>query len=162
MSLKEGESMEEEVKPQSERRPTRHMRHNDREFREEHGIDTDPRHDHSTRHVEEYHRHDLFDFEDPMTDSDYDDLDEETGIYHDEDPYMHSSHHVKRHHSEEQYYHSRERYYPEDAYHAAGTMKYDVIHEDELVAHALGKEHIKEEPVPVPAPTPAPIPVPAP
>ena len=27
-------------------------------------------------HLEEYHMHDLFDFDDPMTDSDYDDLDE--------------------------------------------------------------------------------------
>ena len=36
-----------------------------------------------------------------MTDSDYDDLDEETGIYHDEDPFYHQAHHVKRHYSEE-------------------------------------------------------------
>ena len=75
---------------------------------------------HERTHLEGDHPHDLFDFDDPMTDSDYDDLDEYTGIYHDEDPELHKSHHVKRHYTEEQYYHARDRYFPEDAYRAAG------------------------------------------
>lgn len=41
------------------------------------------------------HRHDLFDLDDPQSDSDYDDMDEETGIYHDEDPYVHPAQHVR-------------------------------------------------------------------
>lgn len=104
--------------------PEREMR---REFREEHGIDVEPHHSHSAHHLEEFHRHDLYDFDDPMSDSDYDDLDEETGIYHDEDPLTHASQHIKRHHSERQYYHAREKYFPEDSYHAAGTMPYDIV-----------------------------------
>ena len=83
---------------------------------------------------------DLYDFDDPMEDSGYDDLDEFTGIYHDEDPRLHSSHHIKRHYTEEEYYHARDRYFPEDSYHAAGQMKYDVVAEEELIAHAIGKE----------------------
>ena len=83
---------------------------------------------------------DLYDFDDPMEDSGYDDLDEYTGIYHDEDPRLHSSHHVKRHYTEEEYYHARDRYFPEDSYHAAGQMKYDVVPEEDLIAHAIGKE----------------------
>ena len=71
---------------------------------------------------------------------DDDDLDEESGIYHDEDPYWHPSHHVRHHFSDEQYYHSRDRYFPEDSYHAAGQMKYDVVSHDVLEAHALGRE----------------------
>lgn len=98
-------------------------------------------------HLEDYHRHDLFDFDDPMSDSDYDDLDEDTGIYHDEDPVYHPSHHVKRHYTEEQYYHARDRYFPEDSYHAAGQMKYDALSEEDLVMHALGKQK-KVEPKP--------------
>ena len=95
-------------------------------------------HEKEHEHLEDRHYHDLFDFDDPMSDSDYDDLDEYTGIYHDEDPTYHPSHHVKRHYSEEQYYHSRDRYFPEDSYHAAGQMQYDVLSEEDLVAHALG------------------------
>ena len=83
---------------------------------------------------------DLYDFDDPMSDSGYDDLDEYTGIYHDEDPRLHSSHHIKRHYTEEEYYHARDRYFPEDSYHAAGQMKYDVVPEEDLVAHAIGKD----------------------
>jgi len=90
--------------------------------------------------LEEHHYHDLFDFDDPMADVDYDDLDEYTGIYHDEDPRYHPSHHVKRHYTEEEYYHSRDRYFPEDSYHAAGQMKYDVLSGEDLIAHALGKD----------------------
>ena len=78
------------------------------------------RHDHKHDHLEDHHKYDLFDFDDPMSDSDYDDLDEQTGIYHDEDPHWHSAHHVKHHYTDEQYYHSRDRYFPEDSYHAAG------------------------------------------
>ena len=44
---------------------------------------------------------DLFDYDDPMSDRGYDDLDEYTGIYHDEDPVYHPAHHVKRHYTEE-------------------------------------------------------------
>ena len=51
--------------------------------------------------LERYHRYGLYDFDDPMSDSDYDDLDEYTGKYHDEDPIFHPSHHVKRHYDEE-------------------------------------------------------------
>ena len=51
---------------------------------------------------------------------------------------------MKRHYSEEQYYHSRDRYFPEDSYHAAGQMKYDVVTDEDLVAHALGIK--KKEP----------------
>lgn len=78
------------------------------------------RHDHKHDHLEDHHAYDLFDFDDPMSDSDYDDLDEQTGIYHDEDPLWHPSHHVKHQYTDEQYYHSRDRYFPEDSYHAAG------------------------------------------
>ena len=53
---------------------------------------------------------------------------------------MHASHHVKRHYTEEQYYSARDRYFPEDSYHAAGQMKYDVVPEKEMIAHALGIE----------------------
>ena len=90
-----------------------------------------------------------------MSDSDYDDLDEDTGMYHDEDPMFHPSHHVKRHYTEHQYYDSRDRYFPEDSYHAQGKMKYDVLSEDQLVMDALGKKK-EPEPAPVAAPTPAP------
>jgi len=75
-----------------------------------------------------------------MSDSDYDDLDEYTGRYHDEDPVYHPSHHVKRHYSEEQYYHSRDQYFPEDSYHASGEHKVVEEPREELVAHALGKK----------------------
>ena len=90
--------------------------------------------------MEQRHRRDLYDFDDPMSDSDYDDLDEWTGKYHDEDPAYHPAHHVKRHYNEEQYYHSRDRYFPEDSYHAAGQMKYDILSESDLIAHALGRD----------------------
>ena len=52
-------------------------------------------------HFERRHAHDLFDFDDPMSESDYDDLDEWTGIYHDDDPHYHPAHHVKRHYTDE-------------------------------------------------------------
>lgn len=42
-------------------------------------------------HLEAHHEHDLFDFEDPLSDSSYDDLDEETGIYHDKNPHHNPS-----------------------------------------------------------------------
>lgn len=98
-----------------------------------------------------------------MSDSDYDDLDEETGIYHDEDPRWHSSHHVKHHYSDEQYYHARDRYFPEDSYRAAGQMKYDVVPTDTLIAHALGTKPKPTEPVkkPMPPVTPKKAPTPA-
>ena len=109
------------------------------------------RHTHKDhKHLEDQHYQDLFDFDDPMSDSDYDDLDEWTGIYHDEDPRYHPSHHIKHHYSDEQYYHSRDRYFPEDSYHAEGQMKYDVVAGEALVAHALGKK--TEAPKPAPAP----------
>ena len=72
------------------------------------------------RHLEDHHMHDLYDFDDPMTDSDYEDLDEQTGIYHDEDPMSHPSQPVKHHYSEAKYYHDREHYFPEASYHASG------------------------------------------
>ena len=97
---------------------------------------------------EVHHRHDLFDFEDPQSDSDYDDMDEETGIYHDEDPEFHPAQYVRHQFSEDQYYRSRERYFPEDSYHAAGEMKFEVESVEDLTKHALGhreKKHKKQK-----------------
>ena len=73
-----------------------------------------------------------------MSDSDYDDIDYETGKYHDDDPYVHPAQHVRDHYTEHQYYQSREHYFPEDSYHAAGQMKYDVETIEDLTQHALG------------------------
>ena len=102
-------------------------------------------------HFEEHHAHDLFDLDDPMSDSSYDDMDEETGIYHDENPYEHPAQHVRHHFSEDQYHHARDRYFSEDSYHAAGQMKYgyDVVSTEDLVAHALGiKPSAETKPAP--------------
>ena len=54
-------------------------------------------------HVYDVHKHlkrELFDVEDPMSDSDYDDLDEQTGKYHDSEPITHPAQHVKEKFSE--------------------------------------------------------------
>ena len=120
------------------------------------------RHDHRHAHLEDHHRYDLYDFDDPMSDSDYDDLDEETGIYHDEDPRWHPSHHVKHHYSDEQYYHARDRYFPEDSCRAAGQMQYDVVPTDTLIAHALGTKPKPTEPTKKPMPPAAPKKAPTP
>ena len=99
--------------------------------------------------IEREPRPDLFDFDNPQSDSDYDDMDEYTGIYHDDDPMSHPAQHVRHSYTEDQYYRSRERYFPEESYHAAGEMKYDVESLDALTAHALGK---REPAKPAPAP----------
>ena len=41
------------------------------------------------KQIERDPRPDLFDFDNPQSDSDYDDMDEYTGIYHDDDPMSH-------------------------------------------------------------------------
>ena len=99
----------------------------------------------SARHVDRSHHRDLFDFDDPQTDSDYDDMDEETGIYHDDDPHAHPAQRVRHQYSDDQYYRSRERYFPEDSYHAAGQMKFAVESVEDLTAHAIGKREKKEK-----------------
>ena len=110
----------------------------------------------------DYKQFETYDYEDPMSDPYYDDFDEYTGKYHDVDPYYNPSQWVKRHHYADQYYRHRDHYFPEDSYHAAGQMKYEVVSEDELKAHALGKEYKKPEPVVDPAQVSAPAPQPAP
>ena len=94
-----------------------------------------------------------------MSDSDYDDADEDTGIYHDDEPESHPGQHIKQTYSDDQYYHSRERYFPEQSYHAAGSMKYDVETVGDLTKHALGKREKpkkKKEPAAPAAPAAAP------
>ena len=78
---------------------------------------------HSTK---KHHIHDLFDFDDPESDSDYDDADEDTGIYHDDDPKSHPAQPIKHQFDDDKYYKSRERYFPEQSYHSAGSKKYGV------------------------------------
>ena len=88
---------------EDERPHRRHKFANDEKMPEEYGLYDEREHEFENghRHLEERHPHDLYDFDDPMSDSDYDDLDEDTGRYHDEDPVYHPSHHVKRHYTEE-------------------------------------------------------------
>ena len=71
-------------------------------------------------HYDHIERYDLFDYDNPQSDSDYDDMDEYTGKYHDDDPERHPSQHVRHQYSDDQYFRSRERYFPEESYHAAG------------------------------------------
>ena len=103
----------EEVRRRIEGRPYYHHRYEgesdglvDQLYDDYHGDYTEHHHKKHAkpyRHhdLERYHRYGLYDFDDPMSDSDYDDLDEYTGKYHDEDPIFHPSHHVKRHYDEE-------------------------------------------------------------
>ena len=93
------------------RRPDSHKRRQERKAiphatKMVHGEEVPIVHDHDAHYYhnrraghhdleEVHHRHDLFDFEDPQSDSDYDDMDEETGIYHDEDPEFHPAQYVR-------------------------------------------------------------------
>mmetsp|Transcript_8478 Transcript_8478/g.10410 ORF Transcript_8478/g.10410 Transcript_8478/m.10410 type:complete len:136 (+) Transcript_8478:1831-2238(+) len=72
-------------------------------------------------------------------------MDEETGIYHDDNPHAHPAQRVRHQYSDDQYYRSRERYFPEDSYHAAGQMKFAVESVEDLTAHAIGKREKKEK-----------------
>ena len=98
-------TQEKELKAEIEKRMREKRAFGDREERYHghghHYYDKYSAHERKHEHLEDRHYHDLFDFDDPMSDSDYDDLDEYTGIYHDEDPVYHPSHHVKRHYTEE-------------------------------------------------------------
>ena len=55
---------------------------------------------------------------------------------------------MKQQFSEDQYYHSRERYFPEQSYHAAGAAKYPVETTEDLTEHALAqlRKHKKKKP----------------
>lgn len=81
---------------------------------------------------------------------------------------------MRDHFTDDQYFHSREHYFPEDSYHAAGQMKYDIETVEDLTQHALGKRDDEKKkgkkqaspsaskPAPAPTPKLAPAPIPAP